>query len=235
MFGTVASGKSTQSKRLAAFLGVPHVSIGDLVRDYITAGKEGADAIRSDLAAGRLPENRYLVALLDQRFKAPDARQGLVLDGYPRALSHLDALSDLADAHQLTIAGLILQMIPLDLAIQRATGRWSCGKCGAAQNTNVDSEFRTYVTDTLAKGQPVRHIQAGCEGLMHQRFDDTPDTIRNRHAQFLSLTLPAFEVLAETHPHLIIHAGAALSIDDIAARIERFAADPASASLQMAA
>ena len=92
MLGAPASGKGTQGERLAEWLGVPHVSAGDLLRRSIDEGDPfGIEEIldRGDL----VPDE------ITQRLLFPELGEGFVLDGYPRSLEqavnldrHLEAI-----------------------------------------------------------------------------------------------------------------------------------------------
>ncbi len=88
MLGPPASGKGTQGVRLAAALGVPHVSTGELLRRSI--GEGDPHGLRSLIAVGELVPDAVVEELL-----LPALSDGFVLDGYPRTGAQADRLDQI--------------------------------------------------------------------------------------------------------------------------------------------
>jgi adenylate kinase len=88
VLGPPASGKGTQSKRLAAALSVPHLSVGELLR---TCAETDA-AIEALLRVGALVDDSVTLRLLAARLAQPDCASGYILDGFPRRVSQALAL-----------------------------------------------------------------------------------------------------------------------------------------------
>ena len=84
MFGPQGAGKGTQAALLAAHLGVPHVSTGDIFRANIAAKTSMGVQVAAALAAGELVPDSVTQVMLAARLLEPDAQQGFVLDGFPR-------------------------------------------------------------------------------------------------------------------------------------------------------
>lgn len=82
--GPPGVGKSTYASRVAAFLGVPHISVGDLVRAQITQGTALGRQFAERVNNGKFVEDELANRLLSERLAQPDARNGWVLDGFPR-------------------------------------------------------------------------------------------------------------------------------------------------------
>jgi adenylate kinase len=101
MLGPPASGKGTQGIRLAAALGVPHISSGHLLRDSIAAGDPyGIEAL---VDSGQRVPDEIVEALL-----VPALGEGFVLDGYPRTAEQAERLDQL----------LAEKGLPLDAAVE---------------------------------------------------------------------------------------------------------------------
>ena len=79
LLGAPASGKGTQGELLSRALGVPHVSVGALLRRSIDEGDPHGIAVFLD--AGDLVPDQVIERLL-----FPELGEGFVLDGYPRSL-----------------------------------------------------------------------------------------------------------------------------------------------------
>jgi adenylate kinase len=92
VLGPQGSGKGTQAKRIAAAHGIPHVSTGDIFRAAVAEGSELGRRVRPILAAGELVPDDLTVALIRERLGAGDARDGFVLDGFPRNLVQAEEL-----------------------------------------------------------------------------------------------------------------------------------------------
>ena len=95
LFGPPGSGKGTQAELLIRALDVPHISTGDLLRAEAEAGTPLGHHVDATLAAGELVTDELIERVLERRLRAPDARGGAILDGYPRTVPQARALDDL--------------------------------------------------------------------------------------------------------------------------------------------
>jgi adenylate kinase len=92
--GPPGAGKGTQAAMLARALKVPHVSTGAMLRDAVAAGTDLGKQVASVMAAGDLVSDDLVVAIVDDRLSADDARCGYLLDGFPRNVAQARALND---------------------------------------------------------------------------------------------------------------------------------------------
>jgi adenylate kinase len=123
VLGPQGSGKGTQAKRISAEYGVPHVSTGDIFRAAIADGSELGRRVEPILAAGALVPDELTVGLIRERLAALDARDGFVLDGFPRTIAQADALDQtLAETGQALDAVLFFDLDD-DVAAERLRGR----------------------------------------------------------------------------------------------------------------
>jgi adenylate kinase len=123
VLGPQGSGKGTQAKRISAEYGVPHVSTGDIFRAAIADGSELGRRVEPILAAGALVPDDLTVGLIRERLAAPDARDGFVLDGFPRTIAQAQALDEtLAETGQALDAVLFFDLDD-DVATERLRGR----------------------------------------------------------------------------------------------------------------
>lgn len=95
LLGPPGSGKSTQGEILARQKGIPHISVGQLVRDEIATGTERGRQLEAETRGGNLASAETIRGLVQDRLEQEDARQGFLLDGYPRQLSQVPALEEM--------------------------------------------------------------------------------------------------------------------------------------------
>lgn len=95
LLGAPGSGKGTQASRLKEALGVPHISTGDLLRAEVAAGTPLGRQAGEVMARGDLVSDEILLGMLRDRLSREDARNGFILDGYPRNLAQAAALDAL--------------------------------------------------------------------------------------------------------------------------------------------
>jgi adenylate kinase len=95
LLGAPGSGKGTQAARLKADLNVPHISTGDMLRAAVAAGTPLGVKAKAVMDAGQLVSDDILLGMLEERLAQDDARNGFILDGYPRNLAQADALDHL--------------------------------------------------------------------------------------------------------------------------------------------
>ncbi len=92
LLGPQGSGKGTQAKLIASARGVPHVASGDMLRAAMAAGTPFGLLVKPIYDAGELVPDELMIGLIRERLEAADARDGFVLDGFPRNLAQAEAL-----------------------------------------------------------------------------------------------------------------------------------------------
>jgi len=90
--GPPGAGKGTQAKRLAEEKGLLHLSTGDMFRDAIARGTPVGKRAKGFMDAGQLVPDEVVDALVAERLSQADARDGFILDGYPRNLRQAEVL-----------------------------------------------------------------------------------------------------------------------------------------------
>lgn len=84
LLGPQGSGKGTQAAILSEKLGIPALSMGQLLRDEIARGGMIADRIRDIVYGGGLVGDDVAIVVLAKRLQESDAQKGYILDGFPR-------------------------------------------------------------------------------------------------------------------------------------------------------
>ncbi|HET9260457.1 MAG TPA: adenylate kinase [Acidimicrobiia bacterium] len=93
--GPPGAGKGTQAGKVAARLGIPHVSTGEMFRDHVSRGTELGKTVDAIMAGGEYVPDEITVAMLSQRIVEDDATNGFILDGFPRTAAQVASLDKL--------------------------------------------------------------------------------------------------------------------------------------------
>jgi adenylate kinase len=95
LLGPQGSGKGTQAKRIADEYGLAHIASGDLFRNAIAARSPLGLQVEPIYNAGGLVPDETTIALIRERLDEEDARDGFILDGFPRNLTQARALDEM--------------------------------------------------------------------------------------------------------------------------------------------
>jgi adenylate kinase len=95
LLGPQGAGKGTQGRLIASEYAIPHVATGDMLRAAMADGSELGQQVRPIYDSGRLVPDDLMIALIRERLSAEDARDGFVLDGFPRTMAQADALEEM--------------------------------------------------------------------------------------------------------------------------------------------
>jgi adenylate kinase len=98
LLGPPGSGKGTQAEILAVALAIPAISTGGIFRAHISRGTELGRRVAGFATAGNLVPDDLAVAIVADRLKEPDCRDGYLLDGFPRTVGQAVQLRDTLEA-----------------------------------------------------------------------------------------------------------------------------------------
>lgn len=90
--GPPGAGKGTQASVIAGRLGIPAISTGDIFRANVTQGTPLGVQAKQYMDAGEYVPDEVTNDMVRARLREPDARDGFLLDGYPRTLAQVDFL-----------------------------------------------------------------------------------------------------------------------------------------------
>lgn len=89
LIGPQGSGKSTQSKLLADYLGVPFVETGQVFRDISGENTPLGEKVKALLQAGEMVPDDITSEIVKTNLKSPEYNKGFVMNGYPRNLNQI--------------------------------------------------------------------------------------------------------------------------------------------------
>jgi len=176
LFGPPGAGKGTQAKRLTERLGIPQVSTGDMMRAERATGSELGKKFDEFMAKGLLVPDGLVLELFAQRVTKPDAKNGVILDGYPRTVAQAEALDQLLGKLGRKVDRVASIEVGLADMIERIVLRRTCERCGHIYH--------------LRYNPPPSPDLCSCGGKLVQRQDDTEEVVRKRFEEYLAKTAP---------------------------------------------
>lgn len=180
LLGAPGSGKGTQAKQLIEKYNVPQISTGDLLRAAVSAQTPLGRQAKAIMDAGQLVPNDIVLGMIRERLNNPDAKNGFILDGFPRNVEQAEALDELLKGMSQPIETALLIDVDFDSLMQRLTGRLTCESCGAVYNRYTNPPV---LEDECDK----------CGGKLHHRSDDNEDTIGKRLKVYETQTQPVVD------------------------------------------
>ena len=128
--GPPGAGKGTQAQALASEWGVPHVATGDMLREAVAAKTPLGLEAKRHMDSGGLVPDEVVIGLVGERLAQPDAKAGVVLDGFPRTVAQAEALDALFARKGLSLDRVVYFNVSRDELLRRLTGRRVCRACG---------------------------------------------------------------------------------------------------------
>jgi adenylate kinase len=124
LLGPPNSGKGTQAAILAERLGVPAISTGDMLRAARAAGTPLGEKVAGIMASGKLVDDETMAEVVRERLSSEDARDGFLLDGYPRTLRQVADLEEIVgDRPGLAVEAVLLIRVPEEELVRRGLAR----------------------------------------------------------------------------------------------------------------
>lgn len=135
LLGPPGAGKGTQAQRLVSKHGIVQLSTGDMLRAAVTAGTPVGLRAKDIMARGELVPDEVVIAIIEDRIAEPDARNGFILDGFPRTVGQAEALEKLLARKGLRLDGVIELKVDDSILLERIEKR---------------------IAEMKARGEPVR-------------------------------------------------------------------------------
>jgi adenylate kinase len=178
LLGPPGAGKGTQADRLRDDFALPHISTGDMLREQVANETELGREAKKYMDAGELVPDEVIINMITERVGAGDARDGFLLDGFPRNEAQADALAEALNGLERKLSGVLLIEVPDDEVVRRLSGRRVC----------VKNPSHIYHVDY----DPPKHEDV-CDqdgSRLIQRDDDREDVIRKRLEVYHGQTEP---------------------------------------------
>ena len=185
LLGAPGAGKGTQADILNKKLKLAHIASGDLFRQALSKGTELGLQAKAYMEKGQLVPNDITIKMVLERIKAPDCKDGIILDGFPRNVEQAKALDEALKKQNKAIDKAVYIKVAESELLNRLTGRWICRACQAPYH-EVNSPPK--VAGKCDK----------CSGELYQRADDNTQTIKKRLEVFFAETAPLIDYYSKS-------------------------------------
>jgi adenylate kinase len=128
--------------------------------------------------SGGLVSDDIVIGIVADRIEEPDAKNGFILDGFPRTLNQAAALDTLLEQKRRRLDLAIELRADFNKLVDRIVGRYACAKCGEGYHDLFKRPKVEGVCDVCGNTQFVR------------RNDDTAETVTNRLMMYYRETAP---------------------------------------------
>ena len=184
MLGAPGAGKGTQAKKIAAKYGIPHISTGDIFRANIKNGTELGKKAKTYMDQGLLVPDELTCDLVVDRIQQDDAKNGYVLDGFPRTIPQAESLTKALSERGEAVDYAVNVDVPDENIINRMSGRRACLGCGATYHITFNPPVKEGICDT-------------CGQELVLRDDDKPETVLSRLEVYHNQTQPLIDYYKE--------------------------------------
>jgi len=123
LLGPPGAGKGTQAQRLAAKYGIVQLSTGEMLRKAVKSATPIGRKVQDIIARGRLAPDSLVVGIVGQRIAEPDARNGFILDGFPRTVPQAAALDRILAGKGLSLDAVIELRVNEEALLKRIESR----------------------------------------------------------------------------------------------------------------
>jgi len=134
-----AAGKGTQAKLLSEKYNIPHISIGEIMREARNPETEVGRIIIKCQDERTLVPLDITLNLLKERINQEDCKNGYILDGFPRSLEQADEYNKILKYLNKDIGVVLFMDIDKETALKRTLSRVVCPKCGETYNLLIEN------------------------------------------------------------------------------------------------
>ena len=167
LIGTPGAGKGTQAARLAEAFGIPAISTGDIFRANVKNETELGRQAKAFMDRGEYVPDSLTNALVRDRLSHEDAKNGFLLDGYPRTADQVAELDDILAEQGEALDAVVQLTADTDEVVRRLLNR--AIEQGRADDTEEVIRHRLDVyeaqTAPLIKVYSARNLVREVDGL----------------------------------------------------------------------
>ncbi|HEU5029601.1 MAG TPA: adenylate kinase [Spirillospora sp.] len=183
LVGPPGAGKGTQAQFIASHLSIPKISTGDIFRANVSGGTELGRQAKEYMDRGDLVPDEVTIAMVRDRLAEDDARDGFLLDGFPRNVPQAETLKKILAEWDTRLDIVLELVVDEDEVVRRLSGRRTCDKCGRIWHVDFDDKQDDICDD--------------CGGRLFQRDDDKEEVVMHRLEVYRHDTSPLVQFYAD--------------------------------------
>lgn len=187
MLGAQGTGKGTVAGLISEQTGLPQISTGDIFRKNISEKTPLGVEADKYISKGDLVPDDITVPMVEDRLTWDDAKNGVILDGFPRTIEQAEKLDKILAKKGEKIDLVINLVTPKEEIIDRMLTRRVCTNqdCKATYNIKLHPPVKEGICDK-------------CGSPLKQRADDSdPEAIKRRLEIYEEKTSPLVEYYKE--------------------------------------
>ena len=187
MLGAQGTGKGTAAGLISEQTGLPQISTGDIFRKNISEKTPLGVEADKYISKGNLVPDDITVPMVEDRLTWDDAKNGVILDGFPRTIEQAEKLDKILAKKGEKIDLVINLVTPKEEIIDRMLTRRVCTNqdCKATYNIKLHPPVKEGICDK-------------CGSPLKQRADDSdPEAIKRRLEIYEEKTSPLVEYYKE--------------------------------------
>jgi len=123
LIGPPGAGKGTQAAKLAEAFQIPAISTGDIFRENVKNETELGQQAKAFMDRGEYVPDSLTNALVRDRLDWDDAKQGFLLDGYPRTADQVEELDSILGDKNESLNAVVLITADTDEVVRRLLNR----------------------------------------------------------------------------------------------------------------
>ena len=179
MLGAQGTGKGTVAGLISEQTGLPQISTGDIFRKNISEKTPLGVEADKYISKGNLVPDDITVPMVEDRLTWDDAKNGVILDGFPRTVKQAEELDKILAAKGKKVDKVINLTTPDEEIIERIVNRRVCSnqECKAVYNI-------------VLHPPKVEGICDKCGSELVTRKDDTEETVKARLKSYFEQTSP---------------------------------------------
>ncbi len=182
LLGPPGAGKGTQASRLQEERGMVQLSTGDMLRAAVKDGTPVGLQAKAVMEAGELVSDEIVSGIIGEALDKLPAETGVIFDGYPRTAAQAESLDAILSGRGRKLDRVIELGVDEDALVERITGRFTCGKCGAGYH------------DTFKQPKVAGTCDQCGSTEFKRRPDDNEETVRTRMAEYRAKTAPILPI-----------------------------------------
>jgi len=186
LLGPPGAGKGTQARILTDSRGLVQLSTGDMLRAAVAAGTEVGMKADAVMKSGGLVSDDIVIGVVDERLDQPDARNGVIFDGFPRTTPQAAALDGLLADKGMTLDAVVNMEVDDAAMVGRISGRYTCANCGEGYH---DTDKKPAVEGVCDKCGATE---------FKRRKDDNAETVAARLKEYHAETAPLIDYYAQS-------------------------------------